>query len=330
MIKDYVYTKTPKIQSLITQIDTHRGLYDKFPKQPQIQENLLRRSTLRSALFSARIEGNTLDLRDVETVPGKNEEKKEIFQIYEAMKFARSASSEQKESQKRALSKKFICELHTIVMNGLTSELGRFRSEPSAIYNSAGIAIYIAPPVQEVGNLISSFIEYVNSPELDICRAAVAHFVFEKIHPFLDGNGRIGRVLVNWHLSIMGYEFIWFSSFEEYIENNRSEYYETLSNQKKDITSFVEFILNAIAEGSEKIILELGSQSEEKIEDSLLPRRAEILAIIREHQMISFDELRRRFIMVYPRTLHFDLADLIKKGLIRKLGSTRGAAYAPK
>ena len=322
MIKDYVFSKTSKIQSFITQINTYRDLFDKFPKQPQLQENLLRKSTLKSALFSARIEGNRLDLNDVESGRVESKEKNEIFQIYEAIKFVRS--------QRQELTKGLICNIHEIVMDGLTSELGRFRTEPSAIYNSAGIAVYIAPPVDKVGGLVSSFIEYTNILEIDICRAAVAHFAFEKIHPFLDGNGRVGRILLNWHLAKLGYEFIWFSSFEEYIENNRDKYYETLSNQTKDITSFIEFILEAIAESSEKIILQLGEQKEEKIEDLLSPRRAEMLTLIREHQIMSFDEIRRRFMMVYPRTLHFDLSDLIKKGLIRKLGTTRGAVYAPK
>jgi len=322
VIKDYVFSKTSKIQSFITQINTYRDLFDKFPKQPQLQENLLRKSTLKSALFSARIEGNRLDLNDVESGRVESKEKNEIFQIYEAIKFVRS--------QRQELTKGLICNIHEIVMDGLTSELGRFRTEPSAIYNSAGIAVYIAPPVDKVGGLVSSFIEYTNILEIDICRAAVAHFAFEKIHPFLDGNGRVGRILLNWHLAKLGYEFIWFSSFEEYIENNRDKYYETLSNQTKDITSFIEFILEAIAESSEKIILQLGEQKEEKIEDLLSPRRAEMLTLIREHQIMSFDEIRRRFMMVYPRTLHFDLSDLIKKGLIRKLGTTRGAVYAPK
>ncbi len=322
MVKDYLYQKNPKISSLTTQINTYRDLFDKLPKQPQIQENLLRRSTLRSALYSARIEGNPLELSDIESNFVRKDEKKEIFQIYEAMKFAHSFRSK--------ATKELILKLHEIAMDGLTSELGRFRSEPSAIYNSAGIAVYIAPPAQNVGGLISELINYINLGEHEICRAAVAHFAFEKIHPFLDGNGRVGRILLSWHLARLGYEFIWFSSFEEYIEKNRSDYYSVLSIQKKDIAEFVEFILEAVASSSEKIILDIQAQKEEKIEDFLLPRRAEILAIIREHQTVTFDQVRRRFLAISTRSLHNDLQDLVRKGLIRKLGITRSAVYAPK
>lgn len=322
MVKDYIYRKTPKINSLITQINTYRDLYQKFPKEPQIQENLLRRSTLRSALFSARIEGNPVDLEDIEKGITAGKEKKEIFQIYEAMKFARSFRGE--------ASKEFICRLHKIIMDGLTSELGRFRTEPSAIFNTADVAVYVAPQPQNLPELITDFIGYVNYREKDICRAAVGHFAFEKIHPFLDGNGRVGRVLLNWHLDRIGYEFIWFSYAEEYIEKNRDGYYSALQLAKKDLTDFVEFIMEAIALSSERIILEFQNKKEERVEDFLLPRRAEILSIIREHRMVTFDQIRRRFSSVSSRTLHFDLSDLIKKGLIKRLGTTRGSVYTPK
>lgn len=321
MIKNYSYKKTPKTEELITQINTYRDLFDKFPKEPQFQENLLRRSTLKSALFSARIEGNPLNLENVERGFASGKEKMEVFQIYEAMKFARS--------YRREATKEFIFKLHEIIMDGLTEVVGRFRTEPSAIFNEASIAVYVSPPPQKLSELTADFIKYINSREKDVCSAAVAHFAFEKIHPFLDGNGRVGRVLLNWHLDRLGYEFIWFSYFEEYIEKNREEYYFTLQLAKKDITEFVEFILQAVASSSEKIIIELQNK-EEKIEDFLLPRRAEILSIIKEHQMVAFDEIRRRFMAVSSRTLHFDLADLIKKGLIRRLGTTRGSVYAPK
>lgn len=321
MSTSYTYRTTPRIQSLITQIETYKVLFEKLPKQPQIQENLLRRSLIKSSLFSARIEGNTLELYDIERNHGEPDQKKEVFQLLDALKLART--------HLEMASLGFIYKIHETVMDGLTSELGRFRSKQSAIFNSAGIAVYLPPPPQNVKNLMSDFIKGLNESVLleDI---AVLHFIFEKIHPFLDGNGRVGRVLINWQLMKMGYGFGGLTSFEEYLENNRDRYYENLMIQGKDITEFVEFILEAISLSAEKLILELQEKKEGKVEDSLLPRRAEILQIIREHKMISFDQIRRRFLMVSTRTLHFDLEHLIKIELVKKLGSTRGAVYTAK
>lgn len=321
MIKNYIYQKTPKISSLITQINTYRDLFDKLPKLPLAQENLLRRSTLKSSLYSARIEGNRLQMQDVEFGGVQNKEKKEVFQIFDGVKFTRAF--------KGRASKEFITQMHSIVMDGLTTELGRFRTEPSAIFNSTGIAIYVAPGAQRVPILMDDWIKFVNRQNIDLSDVAVAHFVFEKIHPFLDGNGRVGRILINWQLSRLEYSFAGLISFEEYLEENRDKYYSTLAITGRDITDFVEFILEAISVSAQKVILELQVHEEEKIEDTLLPRRAEILAVVREHKTITFDEIRRRFLSVNSRALHYDLQYLIRKGLIRKLGATRGSVYVP-
>lgn len=318
----YTHSNSPKIVSHIIQIHTFKDLFDKLPKLPQLQENLLRKSTLKSSLFSARIEGNTLELAEIEGNALGGNEKKEIFQIFNGLKLARSHAE--------TATKDFVCEIHSIVMDGLTSDLGRFRQEPSAVFNSAGVAIYVAPSPSAVPALMNDLTEYINIEEPDLARVAVGHFAFEKIHPFLDGNGRVGRILMNWHLGRLGFGFSGLASFEEYLENNRERYYSALATETNDITEFVEFILEAVSVSAEKVILELQEKEEGSVEDTLLPRRAEILAVIRDHKMISFDEIRRRFLLVSPRMLHYDLQYLIKKGLVRKLGATKGAVYVPK
>lgn len=319
MIKNYSYTKTSRILELESQINTYKDLFDKIPKLPKVAENLLRSSTLKSALYSARIEGNTLEFSQVEKGFSKQSEKKEIFQIFDGLKFVRSYNGE--------ATQQFICQIHEIVMDGLTTELGGLRSEQSAIFNTAGVAIYITPSPEKLPGLIAEFINYINKIGIHLSNVAIAHFAFEKIHPFLDGNGRVGRILMNWHLKRLGFEFAGLISFEEYLENHRDKYYSMLATEERDTTEFVKLILEAISESAQKVILELEMSEEEKPEDSLIPRRAEILAIIRDHKLISFDQIRRRFLSVNPRTLHYDLQDLIKKNLIRKLGTTRGAVY---
>jgi len=63
-------------------------------------------------------------------------------------------------------------------------------------------------------------------------------------------------------------------------------------------------------------------------EDRLLPRRREILETIRDHKMVSFDFIRRRFVNVPDSTLHYELQQLMKHGFIKKLGVSRGALYS--
>ena len=98
---------------------------------------------------------------------------------------------------------------------------------------------------------------------------------------------------------------------------------------KRDITDFVEFFLEAIAVSAEKAVEQLQASKEDATE-TLLPRRQEVLTIIKDHKIVSFNFLKRRFQKVPDSSLHYDLKMLINKGFLKKLGATRGVLYAPK
>ncbi len=221
--------------------------------------------------------------------------------------------------------------MHALVLNGLIEKqnLGKFRSEVSAIFNSAGIAVYMPPPPKQVLPLIEKLLKFINTSKEQFVpiKASLAHYVFEKIHPFLDGNGRVGRLLLQATLKKEGYDMKGLLSLEEYLDSHRSEYYSALEDPERDVTGFVEFMLEAIAETAQKA-KELVLQKEKlDATDYLLPRRAEILNIIRDHQMVSFDTIRRRFVSIPERTLSYDLKKLQDAGLIRKRGATKGVYY---
>lgn len=123
--------------------------------------------------------------------------------------------------------------------------------------------------------------------------------------------------------------FLKSSLFSARIEGNRLRYKDVRFANKKSKTNNLEKI-EVFTEQAEKTINDLKNIKEERLEDTLLPRRREILEIIRDHEMVSFDFIKRRFTKVPNSSLHDDLRKLIKKGLIKKLGSTRGARYAPR
>ena len=326
---DYRYRKTKKIKDCFQRLEIARKVIDLLPQLPHIERNLRRQSLLKSSLFSARIEGNKLDYEDIrfasERSKTKNLEKIEVFNILDALRWLYSPQSLKK------LSKGFILRLHKIVMRDISPSPGVFRKEASAIFNQAGIAVYVPPPPNEIFQLIEKLISCINSSSTPpSIKAALFHFTFEKIHPFLDGNGRVGRLLSTFILKQDRFDFRGLVSLEEYFEKNRQLYYDLPAITKTDITRFVEFFLEGLAEQAEKTIADLKDIKEERPEDTLLPRRGEILAIIRDHEMVSFDFIKRRFFKVPDSTLHYDLRRLMEKGLIKKLGSTRAVRYAPK
>ncbi len=318
------YVFTPTISGYLQTIESVRSVIDTLTLPPEIETNIKRQGILKSSLFSARIEGNPLTLAEVTGRSSQDQKKREVYNILKGLQFVEARGS-------RDISISFLLQLHEKVMSGLTDResLGSMRREVSAIFNSAGIAIYMPPPPRQVMSLVERLIKFINSPKEQFIpiRAVLSHYTFEKIHPFLDGNGRVGRLLLQSVLGKSGYGMKGLLTVEEYLDKHRSEYYDVLSLSERDVTEYVEFMLKAIAEtavGVKEIVLK--KQTTDPTE-YLLPRRAEILNIIKDHRIVNFDIIRRRFLQINERTLRYDLKQLQDAGMIRKRGTTKGVYY---
>lgn len=322
----YTYKKSQKLNDLLVRIEVAKKVIDLLPQLPHIEANLRRQSLLRSSLFSARIEGNTLELYEIdESKKSKAREKKEVLNILKTLEWIHSRNSP------KLITKHVLLTIHEYVLDDIGTDLGKFRTEPSAIFNQAGIAVYMTPPPTHLPYLLDQLIGYISKEEdHPTITASISHFTFEKIHPFIDGNGRVGRLLSTLILKQRGFALRGLVGMEEYFNDNRSDYYDLLSITNTDITAFVEFFLEGIALSAEKTFEELKNIKEEKAEDTLLPRRQEILQIIREQHLCSFDQIKRRFTKIPDSSLHYDVQVLLRKGFIKKLGSTRGVVYSPK
>lgn len=319
------YFLTPKISELLSSIEASREVINSIEIPPEVEMNIRRQSILKSSLFSARIEGNNLTLDDLQNRSSKNQKKIEVFNILKALNLILG-------EQRKNITVKQILGLHEIAMNNLSENLGKFRTEVSAIFNSAGIAIYMPPPPSQIQPLTEKLLKFINSEKERFVpiRACLAHFIFEKIHPFLDGNGRVGRLLLQSILYKGGYGMKGMLSLEEYLDSHRSLYYEGLENTEKDVTDYVEFMLEAISTTAKAAKNKVLQKREFEAEDFLLPRRAEILNIIKDHKIVNFDQIRRRFFAVNERTLRYDLKKLVESGFIIKRGTTKGVYYQAK
>lgn len=290
----------------------------------EIETNIRRRSILKSSLFSARIEGNTLTLDELPKVSSQSQKTKEVFNILKVLNWVY-------ERRSKDITTRDILRIHQMVMTSLTDrhDLGKFRSDIGAIFNTAGIAIYLPPRPSQIPSLINKLVSLTNGKKEQFVpiKACLSHYIFEKIHPFLDGNGRVGRLLLQAVLAKDSYGMKGLLSLEEYLDSHRSEYYQALELSEKDVTEYLEFMLEAIAEAAKQAKELILEKREAQVEEYLLPRRAEILNIIRDHHTINFDILRRRFLAVNERTLRYDLKWLVDRGLIRKRGTTKGVYY---
>lgn len=318
----FKYELTRDMVDLISKIEVKKTILDNLQIPASLVTNLQRQSLLKSSLFSAKIEGNTLNMKDLHHPIELNSEYKERLEI-ENILLAFSFITKNKHKD---IDIDFIQSLHAVVMKGLSDELGKVRKEVSAIFNESGFPVYIPPSPLELSGLLSKLTTHINEKtnENILIKASLIHISFEKIHPFIDGNGRVGRLLLQAILEKQGYGFNRLLSIEELLNNRKDEYYAYLD--KNDATSFIEFMLEIINDKAKEIIDEL-SIKKTSLDDLLLPRRKEILDVVRDHEIMSLDSLRRRFLKVSPRMIRYDLKKLEEQGYIIKLGTTRGAMY---
>jgi len=316
---DFNYQETEIIRKLLFEAEALKILFQSFKTLPHVEEKIRRESLLKSSLYSARIEGNPAEYGNIEDVDRLH--KLEIFNLLSAYKYIYSARIQ------KHLTINLIKKIHRMVMKGIFGMAGSYRGESWAIFNKEGAVIYLPPAYFKVPKLMNDLVsKYEKSTYHPFVKSAITQFLFEKIHPFADGNGRVGRLISAYILQNEGYGFRGLVPVEEIIDNRRPDYYQALE-PNNNATLFVEFMLESFVEQAKKASEKLLNTDEEKPEDLLSPRRREIFEIVKDHPFSSFSFISRRFSKVNIKTLHYDLKKLLEKGFIIKIGETRGVTY---
>jgi Fic family protein len=315
----YHFNRTKDIESLLIDIEAIKIVFDKLKVLPQIEEKIRRVSLLKSSVYSARIEGNPLTLSDINDFGSD-----EVHQI-EIQNLLRAYQHVYRTDFPKPLNVDTIRDLHSQVMKNLSLQAGKFRQEPWAIFDSSGNAIHLAPPFFEIPKLIGQYLDYFNNlTDHPAILAAISQFIFEKLHPFADGNGRTGRLISTLILKQNHYHLRGMLPLEEYTDNHRQEYYYALE-PSSDMTEFIKYFLTSIVVTAKSILPQLDNHP--SFNSELPYRRQEILNIVSDHPNCSFDFLARRFSSVNPKALHYDLKKLLNLNLIIKVGITRGTLY---
>ncbi len=312
-ISDYKWEITSEIQDLLSQIDILKQVFSKIPLTQKETEILFDKSIINSAVSSAQIEDIPATIDDP-LLEGENL-KLSYKNLYTRGTLPKLSVSE-------------IKNFHSQVLAGVSGSAGSYRQEPWAIFNSAGVVIAQTPLHIEIPRLVEELVKFVNNlSEHPVVIASVAHFIFEKIHPFADGNGRTGRLLSAYLLHYHGYSLGGLVPLENYIRKHRSGYYQSLTPSHR-ITEFIFFTASALVDQANQTLEDIKNPPPPAQKNLLLPRRQEILEIIKDHPQCTFDFIRRRFINVSSQSIHRDMQFLIRAGLINKHGSTRGVVYS--
>ncbi len=214
----------------------------------------------KEALSSSRIEGTRISLSDYFLTEAKGIEKEDL-EATEVGNYLKSMNYALKKIEKEQIDAELIKEMHRILMKGVRGNEkipGHFRPVQNWIgpqNTKIQDATFVPPPQEEVERLINELIEYLNrydeTPLLIKC--ALMHYQFETIHPFCDGNGRIGRSLITLYLCKKNKISKPLLYTSDYFEKHRREYYEILLNTNKTgrFENWVKFFLEAIKVQSE-------------------------------------------------------------------------------
>ena len=239
------YDRTPAILRLVAEASELVGQYTAFSEQP-LTPHLRRANRIRTIQASLEIEQNTLSPEQVAAVldgrpilghPKEIQEVRNAFKAYEAINTLDPTSQ------------KDLLRAHELLMSGLIDQAGSYRPGNVGVAQGKDI-VHLAPPAERVPPLVHDLLHWLGTTdEHPLVASCVFHYEFEFIHPFTDGNGRMGRlwqtlILKKWkplfaHLPV-----------ESITRDRQAAYYETLAESDKadKATAFLEFMLKAIKE----------------------------------------------------------------------------------
>ena len=202
-------------------------------------------SRIKSIHSSLAIENNTLSIKQVTDVI----EGKRVLAPADDILAVKNAFAAYKELDNiDAFSLKDLQKVHGIMMDGLVLESGMLRTGSVGVFDSDGNVIHVAPPAQMVGELVCNLFDWVKKSNVQmLIKSSVFHYEFEFIHPFRDGNGRMGRY---WQTALLAswrpiFKYI---PIESVIKDNQEEYYKSIniSTSQGKSNAFIEFMLDVI------------------------------------------------------------------------------------
>ncbi|MCI8620739.1 MAG: Fic family protein [Clostridia bacterium] len=208
---------------------------------------------------SSRIEGTRTtveeDLLDVSDInPEKRDDWEEVQNYVKATNYGVERIKEG-----FPVCARLIREIHKILMQGVRGEHkipGEFRTSQNWIGGSMpSTAVYVPPPHTEIAECLTDFEKFINNEEIDtpdLIKIAILHYQFESIHPFLDGNGRIGRLLIPLYIQSKGMLDKSCLYISDYIERNKDIYYDMLTRARthNDMIGWIKFFLEVVIETS--------------------------------------------------------------------------------
>ena len=312
-ITNTILDEIAEIAELIGHVNAALGL--------SANPTLHRTNRIRTIYSSLAIEQNTLSLDQVTAVlegkrviapPKDIAEVKNAYEIYEMMESLDPYSVDD------------LLSAHGVMTRGLVKESGCFRSRPVGVVDKQGNVLHFGTLPNYVPGLVIELLDWVRDSDIHmLIKSCVFHYELELIHPFADGNGRIGRL---WHTLLLTQWkpiFAWLP-VESIIHDRQNEYYQAInrSNNEAESTAFIEFMLSAIKEALQEAV-QAGSTESMSTEKQ---RWYQVRCFLKKNGTITNADVREMF-GVSSATANRILVKLTKEGKARKIRFGKSWGY---
>jgi Fic family protein len=311
------YKITGKILKLVASISEKIGEVNSAHLNKPPTE-LRKKNRIKTIHSSLEIEGNTLTIEQITAIV---ENKRVIGPKKDILEVKNAITGYDYLDKLNPYNFDSFCEAHGILMNGLIDSAGRLRSKSVGIVKGSEVA-HVAPPNEILKLLMNDLFNYLsNDDDIVLIKSCVFHYEMEFIHPFIDGNGRMGRL---WQTVILKntYPVFEYLPIETLIKERQEQYYESLgkSDSTGESTVFIEFMLEIILESLEDL-LSIQNVSLTNID------RINLFKSIVKMDFFTRKEYLKNFREISSATASRDLKFAVDNGLIEKFGDKNTARY---
>lgn len=313
---------TSKIIELISNISEKIGEINYLQDNPyHIQ--LRKENRIKTIHSSLAIENNSLSLKQITAIidgkyvlgnPNEIKEVKNSIQAYDLL------------LSLNPYKEKDLLKAHKLMMQDLVDRNGKYRTDGVGIFDGEKV-VHLAPPADRVSELMSDLFEWIKTSDVHpLIKSCVFHYEFEFIHPFQDGNGRIGRLWQTVILKDWKEIFAWLP-VETLIKENQKEYYSVLgtSDSEANSTKFIEFMLSLILNTIEEII-STEKKVTKKVTIKVSINQQKIIDAIKSNPHITQEELAD-IIGITKKSITANMKKLQENGLIKRIGANKNGYW---
>lgn len=313
---------TSQIIDLISQISEAVGEINSLENSPRHLE-LRKENRIKTIHSSLAIENNSLSLEQITAIiegkrvlgsPNEIQEVKNALQAYELLLTLNSYEE------------KDLLKAHKLMMADLVERNGKYRKDGVGIFDGNQV-VHLAPPADIVPFLMSDLFEWLkNSDVHPLIKSCVFHYEFEFIHPFQDGNGRMGRLWQTVILKEWKSVFAWLP-IETLIKENQVEYYNALNSSDSDAnsTNFTVFMLQTILRTIKEII-ETEKKITLKITVKITANQKKILEAIKQNPFVTQEELSS-IVGIAKLNINKNMKKLQEQGIIERVGADKNGKW---